>query len=234
MLFGEKYGEQVRMITFDPEYSIELCGGCHVPSTGTIGYFKIISESAISAGVRRIEAITAEAAETYINDQFRELFSLRQELKNPSDPVKAIREMQNEIKELRKHLEEYELSKLADVKSDLLKRVETVNGIKAITAEVNVPDQKLLKNLIFQIGNELGQKTYLILGAKSDGKVQIMVYISEDLVKTNKLHAGNIIRELAKFINGGGGGQPFFASAGGSDPSGLDQALAKARSFIGN
>ncbi len=232
MLFGEKYGELVRMITFDPEYSIELCGGCHVPNTGIIGLFKITSESAIAAGVRRIEAITAEAAESYINDHLAQLSLIKQELKNPADPVRSIKDLQAEIKELRRQLEEVELAKAADLKSVLLKKVEKINGIQLVSAEVNISDQKLLKTLIYQVGNEIGVNAFILLGSKDEGKAQLMLYISEDLVKTKKLHAGNIIKELAKSINGGGGGQPFFASAGGTEPGGLKEAIGNAKKYI--
>jgi alanyl-tRNA synthetase len=232
MLFGEKYGELVRMITFDPHYSIELCGGCHVPSTGVIGYFKITNESAIAAGVRRIEAITAEAAEKYIQDHLVELATIRQELKNPADTIKAIKELQAEIKDLRRQLEETELNKASEIKSSLLKNVESINGIQFLTTEVNLSDPKLLKGLIFQVGNELGSNAFLLFGAKSEGKVQLMLYISEELVKSKNLHAGNIIRDLAKTINGSGGGQPFFASAGGTNAEGLAESFEKARSLI--
>ncbi|MEP6647940.1 MAG: alanine--tRNA ligase, partial [Saprospiraceae bacterium] len=155
MLFGEKYGERVRMITFDPEYSIELCGGCHVAATGLIGLFKIVSESAVAAGVRRIEAVTSEKAEQYINEQIRQLSLIRLELKNTTDPIKAIRDMQGEIRELRHQMEEIEMSKAGDLKTELLKEVQSINGIKYLSSEVNISDQKLLKSLIFQLGNEL-------------------------------------------------------------------------------
>lgn len=234
MLFGEKYGDKVRMITFDPQFSIELCGGCHVKETGSIGYFKITSESAIAAGVRRIEAITAEKAEAYINDQLNQLSLVRQELKNPADPVRAIKDLQSEIKDLRRQIEEYELEKASLLKSDLLKNVELIDGVKLVVSEVDINDAKLLKGLLFQLGNELGEKSFLLLGSKEEGKAQLMLYISEDLVKSKNLHAGHIIKELAKSIEGGGGGQPFFASAGGTDPSGLKNALLKARGYLQN
>jgi alanyl-tRNA synthetase len=232
MLFGEKYGEKVRMITFDPSYSIELCGGCHVSSTGRIGFFKIISESAVAAGVRRIEAVTADAAERYVQDQMAQLSQIRHELKNPVDPIKAVREMLAEIKELKQQLEEVELGKATAFKGALLKGVEVINGIKYISSEIGISDQKLLKQLIFQMGQELGDHCFLLLGSKGDGKAQLMLYISEDLVQSKKLHAGTIVKELAKSINGGGGGQPFFATAGGTSPDGLQEALDKAKSII--
>ncbi len=234
MLFGEKYGEKVRMITFDPIFSIELCGGCHVPSTGRIGYFKIISETAVAAGVRRIEAITAEAAERYIHDQLDQLAFLKQELKNPADPVKAVRELMTEIKVLRLQIEANEIDKVSVIKNELLNDVKLINGTKMISREVNIEDQKLLKSLIFQLGKELGDPCFLILGSKAENKAQLMLYISEDLVKSKKLHAGNIIKDLAQSIQGGGGGQAFFASAGGTAPEGLSEALKRAKNFIEN
>ena len=232
MLFGEKYGEQVRMITFDPSYSIELCGGCHVPSTGRIGYFKITSEAAVAAGVRRIEAVTAVAAENYINEHFNQLNLIRQELKNPADPVKSVRELLGEVKSLQQQIESFEMERALTVKARLLNAIQHVNGIKMIIDEVEIMDQKLLKHLIFQLGNEVGDQAFILLGSKEDGKAQLMLYISEDLVKSSKLHAGNIIKDLARSINGGGGGQPFFASAGGTNPTGLAEALGRASSFL--
>jgi alanyl-tRNA synthetase len=211
-----------------------LCGGCHVSSTGRIGFFKIISEAAIAAGVRRIEAITADAAEAYIHEHLNQLAQIRQELKNPADPIKALRELMGEIKELKQQLEEIEIGKAAAIKAGLLNQVEMVNGIKLVSREVDISDQKLLKSLIFQLGNELGDQSFLLLGSKGDSKAQLMLYISEDLVKSKKLNAGTIIKELARPIQGGGGGQPFFASAGGTSPEGLKEALDKARSFIEN
>lgn len=232
MLFGEKYGERVRMITFDPSFSIELCGGCHVSSTGHIGFFKILSESAIAAGVRRIEAVTADAAEKYINDQIAQLTMVKQELKNPIDPVKAIRDLMTEVRELKHQVEAIELEKASSVKSELLSAAENINGIRFISREVAISDQKLLKQLIFEMGKELGTASFILLGTREDGKAQLMLYISEELVQNRGLNAGKIIKDLAQSIQGGGGGQPFFASAGGTLPEGLEEALTKAKSLI--
>ncbi|HUR31417.1 MAG TPA: DHHA1 domain-containing protein, partial [Saprospiraceae bacterium] len=215
-------------------FSIELCGGCHVKETGTIGFFKITSESAIAAGVRRIEAITAEASESYINDQLTQLSQIRQELKNPIDAVKAIKDLHIEIRELRRQIEEIEISKASELKSVLLNNVQMINGVNFVASEVNISDQKLLKTLIYQVGNELNENSFLLIGSKGEGKAQLMLFISEDLVKSKNLHAGHIIKELALSIQGGGGGQPFFASAGGTAPEGLEQALLKARDYILN
>jgi len=153
-------------------------------------------------------------------------------LKNPMDVVKAIRDLQNEIKTLKQQLEEVEIQKAAGTQKSLLQKVEVINGIKLVIAEVDINDQKLLKTLIYQVGQELGESAFILLGAKSDGKPQLMLYISEDLVKSRKLHAGNIIKELARSIQGGGGGQPFFASAGGTLADGLSQALQQAKGII--
>ena len=234
MLFGEKYGDKVRMITFDPEFSIELCGGCHVPETGRIGLFKIIGETAIAAGVRRIEAVTADAAEQYINEQISQLTQIRQELKNTSDPIRAIRDLHAEIRDLRHELEEKELAKASDLKNTLKDAVEHINGIKLVRNEVSITDQKLLKNLVFQLGNELGEQTMLLIGSRDEGKAQLMLYISEDLVKTKQLHAGHIIKDLARSIGGGGGGQAFFASAGGTNPEGMNDAFQKVSTYVDN
>ena len=232
MLFGEKYGERVRMITFDPSFSIELCGGCHVPTTGRIGYFKITSEAAVAAGVRRIEALTAVAAERYIQEQLDLLAQIRHELKNPVDAPKAIRELMAEIKDLRQQLDEAALEKAMSIKEELLRKVDVINGAKVIVSEVSIADQKLLKQLIYQIGQELGGNSYLMFGSRAEDKAQLMLYIGEGLVKERKMHAGNIIRELAKLINGGGGGQPFFATAGGSDQQKLELALEQAKKMV--
>jgi alanyl-tRNA synthetase len=234
MLFGEKYGERVRMITFDPAYSIELCGGCHVPSTGRIGFFVITAETAVAAGIRRIEALTAKAAEKYVHDQFQLLAAVRNELKNPTDIVKAIRDLQAENKQLRGQLEEVEVHKAAGLKKDLLQSMQVINGVRMISAVVDVPDQKLLKTLIYQVGQELGGDAFVLLGSNTDNKPQLMLYISEGLVKDRKLHAGQIIKELARLIQGGGGGQPFFASAGGTAPEGLNTAIQSAKGYIEN
>lgn len=232
MLFGEKYGEKVRMITFDPAYSIELCGGCHVRSTGHIGFLKIISESAVAAGVRRIEAVTADGAEKYVNDQLHQLAQIKSELKNPADPIKSLKELMAEVKDLKQQIEAVEAGKATMIKTALMQSVETVNGISFVSHEVDIADQKLIKQMIYQMGQELGDQNFLLLGSKGDGKAQLTLYISEELVKTKKLHAGNIVKDLAKSIHGGGGGQPFFATAGGTAPEGLKEALERARTFI--
>ena len=230
-LFGEKYGEYVRVITFDDEYSKELCGGTHVKATGQIGYFKIISESAVAAGVRRIEAITGMGAENYINEQSKLVHQLRELLKNPKDIGKSIESLLEENSKLKKELEKALIEKSSGLKDELAKKVQNINGINLIAERVALPNTDAVKNLAYQL-KDIVSDLFLVLATEIDGKPGLTVMISENLVKDKGLNAGNIVRELAKEIQGGGGGQPFFATAGGKDAGGLDKALAKANSFI--
>ncbi|SHM17850.1 alanine--tRNA ligase [Mucilaginibacter sp. OK098] len=230
-LFGEKYGEYVRVITFDDEFSKELCGGTHVKATGQIGFFKIISESAVAAGVRRIEAITGIAADDYIIAQDKLVQQLKELLKNPKDLSKSIESLLEENSKLKKEIEKSVLEKSAGLKNELAEKVEQVNGINFIAQKVQLPNADAIKNLAYQL-KDIVSDLFLVLAADIDGKPSLTVMIAENLVKEKGLNAGNIIRELAKEIKGGGGGQPFFATAGGSDISGLDKALEKAKSFV--
>jgi len=230
-LFGEKYGEYVRVITFDDNFSKELCGGTHVKATGNIGYFKIIAESAVAAGVRRIEAITGIGAENYINEQSLLIHQLKELLKNPKDIGKSIESLLDENSKLKKEIEKSVLEKSAGLKNELAKKAQNINGINFIAEKVVLPNADAVKNLAYQLKDILSD-LFLVLAADFEGKPNITVMISENLVKDKGLNAGNIVRELAKEIQGGGGGQPFFATAGGKDVSGLDRVLEKAKSFI--
>jgi alanyl-tRNA synthetase len=230
-LFGEKYGDKVRVITFDDTFSKELCGGTHVKATGFIGYFKIVSESAVAAGVRRIEAITGIAAEHFINEQSKLVQQLKDLLKNPKDISKSIEGLIEENARLKKEIEKSILEKSSGLKNELAKKVENINGINFIAQRVELPNADAVKNLAYQI-KDIVSDLFLVLAADIDGKPNLTVMLSENLVKEKGLNAGNIIRELAKEIQGGGGGQPFFATAGGKDVSGIDKALEKAKSFI--
>jgi len=231
-LFGEKYGEYVRVITFDDEFSKELCGGTHVKATGQIGFFKIVAESAVAAGVRRIEAITGVAAEVYITNQNQLIDQLKELLKNPKDLAKSVESLLDENAKLKKEIEKSILEKSSGLKNELAQKVEAINGINLIAQKVALPNAEAVKNLAYQL-KDIVTDLFLVLAADFDGKPSLTVMIAENLVKEKGLNAGNIVRELAKEIKGGGGGQPFFATAGGSDASGLDAALAKAKSFIG-
>ncbi|TSJ40850.1 alanine--tRNA ligase [Mucilaginibacter corticis] len=230
-LFGEKYGDFVRVITFDEKFSKELCGGTHVKATGAIGYFKIVSESAVAAGVRRIEAITGIGAEQFIIDQTKLVGQVKELLKNPKDIAKSIEGLLEENARLKKEIEKSILEKSSGLKDELAKKAETINGVNFIAQKVELPNADAIKNLAYNL-KDIVADLYLVLTAVIDGKPNITVMIAENLVKEKGLNAGNIVRELAKEIQGGGGGQPFFATAGGKDVNGLDAVLVKAKSFI--
>jgi alanyl-tRNA synthetase len=230
-LFGEKYGDFVRVITFDDQFSKELCGGTHIKATGQIGFFKIIAESAVAAGVRRIEAITGIAAENYINEQSKLVHQLKELLKNPKDISKSVESLLDENNRLKKEIEKSILEKSSGLKNELAQRAEGINGVNFIAQKVTLPNGDAVKNLAYQL-KDIVPNLFLVLAAEIGEKPSLTVMIAENLVKDRGLNAGNIVRELAKEIKGGGGGQPFFATAGGSDMSGLDRALEKAKGFI--
>ncbi|TKB96074.1 alanine--tRNA ligase [Pedobacter cryophilus] len=230
-LFGEKYGDFVRVITFEDTYSKELCGGTHVPATGQIGYFKIVSESAVAAGVRRIEAITAVKAEAFIHDQDELLKSLKELLKNPTDLAKSVEYLIEENSKLKKEVEKAVMAKAAGLKDELKAKAQLINGINFIAETVDLPNAEAIKNLAYQLKDVL-DNAYIVLAANIDDKPLLTVMISENLVKEKGLNAGTIVRELAKEIQGGGGGQPFFATAGGKNVAGLGSALEKAKGFV--
>ena len=230
MLFGEKYGESVRVITFDENHSRELCGGTHVKATGHIGAFKIISESAVAAGVRRIEAITADAVEDLVNNQW----SLVNELKHmlsAKDLKKSIEQLVSEKAELAKKIEVFENEKTVQIKHELKSKIVSNQSINQLIQLVNISSADQLKNLSFQLKAEV-ENLCCVLGCELNGKPMLSVIISDNLVADKKLHAGNIVKELAKEIQGGGGGQPFYATAGGNNLSGLQAALDKAKAIL--
>lgn len=227
-LFGEKYGDTVRVITFDKNYSMELCGGTHVPATGQIGYFKITAETSVAAGVRRIEAITADKAEEFINQQVTLVEEAKALLNNAKDLKKGIETLLNEKAELQKRLEALENAQVQQVKAELKQKVEAVNGLNFIAQRVSIGSAEAIKNLAFALRGEI-DNLFLVLTAEIGGKPNITVMISDNLVKDKGFDAGKIIRELAKLVKGGGGGQPFYATAGGSDISGLGAVLDAAK-----
>ena len=226
-LFGEKYGDTVRTVRFGK--SIELCGGTHVQNTGDIWHFKIISESAIASGIRRIEAITSDAAKEYYlenNNSFQEIKRLFKSSLNPVDSVKAL---QDENAKLKKQLAQLQKDKAQNLKNELKNKVEEINGIHFLSAEINL-NQATIKDLAFQLASEI-DNLYFIAGSTIDGKAMLTVYISKNII-SDSLDAGKIVRELGKLIHGGGGGQPFYATAGGRNPDGIKQALVKAKNYI--
>ncbi len=230
-LFGEKYGDMVRVISFDPSFSIELCGGTHVSETGRIGYFKIVSESSIAAGVRRIEAFTARKAEVYIEDQLSLLNDIHTTLKHPKDLNKAVIALVKENNMLQKELSQLRSDNAQSLKEDLIRKIIKKDNINVITEKIDIPDVSIMKDLAFQIKHQITD-LFMVLVAVIDGKPIITVVISENLVKHKNLNAGNIVKELAQEIDGGGGGQPFYATAGGKDPRGIDNVLKKAASYV--
>jgi alanyl-tRNA synthetase len=229
-LFGEKYGDRVRVIMFDPSFSVELCGGTHVPATGQIGLFKIVSESAIAAGIRRIEAITAEQAEAWWTEKEHLLASISDLLKAPKDLLKGIQNLVEETQTLRKVAEEFRKTKESSVKESLKSQMIQTGSITFLAARVDL-DPESMKNLGFQLRSEI-QNLFLVLASESTGKANLMVTLSDILVKEHGMNAGTIIRELSMEIGGGGGGQPHIATAGGKNPAGIPAALEKAKSFI--
>ncbi len=231
-LFGEKYGDKVRMITFGEDFSVELCGGIHVESTGQIGLFKISHESAVAAGVRRIEALTADGAYEYVSSKLKELNEIAAELRHPKNVVKAVKQLSEENRTLKKKVEAA-ASKLARAeKAELLNKTEKIGNVNFLGAVLDIGDGAQLKNLSFQLKKEL-PRLFAILGTRNGDKALINIVVSEELVKEYELDAGRLIREIApKTIAGGGGGQAFFASAGGKDAGGLEAAIDMARKMI--
>jgi len=229
MLFGEKYGDAVRVVKFGD--SVELCGGTHVAATGQIGLFKIVSESAVAAGVRRIEAITGHHAEKYVNDQLKTLDSIRETVKGSKDILGSVMNLLQENTELSKKIEAFGRERLKILKANLKSKVLLENGVNIIAEKVDIDNEGMLKDLAFQFKGEI-DNLFLVLGAEINGKPNLTVMISENLVDEKGLNAGQIVREAGKEIKGGGGGQPFYATAGGKDPSGIPAAIEKALSFL--
>ncbi|MCS6832075.1 MAG: alanine--tRNA ligase-related protein, partial [Flammeovirgaceae bacterium] len=230
-LFGEKYGDFVRVVTFDKNYSVELCGGTHVPATGKIGLFTFISESSVAAGVRRIEAITAEKAEEYIKSQRKLIQELSELLKNPKDLKKAVADLVEERNRLAKELEKYRTKELQHLKTTLLHKVTPYKEVSLIVEKVELPDADSLKTLCFELRNAV-KDLFAVIATEINGKPQIAIMIADDVVKSKNYNAATLVKELATEIKGGGGGQPFFATAGGSDASGLEKALAKVKALL--
>ena len=230
-LFGEKYGDVVRVVTFDKNYSTELCGGCHVTSTGQIGYFKILSEGAVAAGIRRIEAVTSIKAEEFFDNQTQLISEVKNLLKGSKDVVKSLNSLIEENSDLQKQLSVLLKEKVQSIKKDLIKTIDKKEDINFIAQLIQFDSAEEIKNMLFELKNEV-PNLFCVLAAEVKGKPSISVIINDELVKTKNLNAGNIVRELAKEINGGGGGQPFYAQAGGSKLEGLTLALDKAKKLV--
>lgn len=227
-LFGEKYGDTVRTVRFGQ--SIELCGGTHVNNTADIWHFKIVSEGAVAAGIRRIEAITSDAVKEFYFNNNRMLFEIKDLLKNTQDPVKSVASLQEENAALKKQVEQLLKDKAKGLKNELISELEDINGIKFLSKKVDL-DAGGIKDLAFEMGGQVDD-LFLFLASEKDGKAILSCYISKDLVKDKDLNAGAIVRELGKYIQGGGGGQPFFATAGGKNPAGIPEALDKVKEYL--
>jgi alanyl-tRNA synthetase len=227
-LFGEKYGDAVRAIKFGN--SMELCGGTHVSNTSSIWHFIITSEGAVASGIRRIEAITGDAAKQYYIDRSSAFSALQKSLNNAQDPVKAVTSMQEQNSALQKQVAQLLKEKAKNIKGDLKNEVVELNGVHFLTKELDL-DAAGLKDLAFELGGEI-DNLFILFGSKANDKALLTCYIDKQLVSSKGLDAGKIVRELGKHIQGGGGGQPFFATAGGKKPEGIAIALAQVKDYI--
>lgn len=231
-LFGEKYGDKVRVVVMDPNYSIELCGGTHVGSTGQLGFFKIKHESAVAAGVRRIEAVSGSAAEAYVNNHLHTLHNINAVLKHPKDVLKAIEKLQEEKAQLEKHVESLEARQLVAIRNEVLTKDEIVNQVTFVGTIVEVGTADMLKKLCFDVKHHLNDHV-VVLCANIDGKPFVAVGVADSVVAAKGLDAGKIIKEhVAPLIKGGGGGQKTLATAGGQDVSVLQAVIEKVKSLL--
>ncbi len=227
-LFGEKYGDTVRMIQFGD--SKELCGGTHVSNTRDIWHFKITSEGAIAAGIRRIEAITSNAAKAYFTENNKQFEAIKSLLKGVKNPIKTVQSMVDEIAVLKKEIIQLQKAQATSMVSDIEKQLETINGVDFLAIKLDL-DTKSIKDLLFEIGSTR-TNLFMVAANESNDKATLSCYVSKELVIEKKLEADKIVRELAKHIQGGGGGQSFFATAGGSKPDGINAALQAANAYI--
>ncbi len=231
MLFGEKYGETVRIITFDDDFSKELCGGCHVDRTGQIGFFKLVSESSIATGVRRVEAITAKLAEDYLDKEVKNLAAIKHLLKNPKDPVGGVADLLAQNKALKKEVEKIQLLEAKLAVSSLKEKIESIGNIHFLGQATDIQGKDGIKSLFTSLQKDF-PNLVLVLGHQGEKKMSLHILISDAIVTSNGLHAGNMIKQVAKHIQGGGGGQANFASAGGKNPEGLSKAIDEARQIV--
>ena len=227
-LFGEKYGDTVRTVTFGK--SKELCGGTHVDNTADIWHFKIISESAVAAGIRRIEAITNDAVKDFYSENNRLYLEIKARLNNTKQPIRALENLQEENNNLKKQIDHLLKEKASSIKSELKNEIKDVNGINFLAKKIDL-DASGIKDLCFELGSQF-ENLFLLFGAEQNGKAILTCYISKNLVQEKSLNAGKIVRDLGKHIQGGGGGQPFFATAGGKNTAGIEDALKDVKDFL--
>ncbi len=227
-LFGEKYGDEVRVIQFGD--SVELCGGTHVKATGEIGFFRITSEGSVAAGIRRIEALTGEAAEDEVFSEIDELQTIKEKLKAPKSPAKAVESLLTKQAELEKEIASLKADKAQSIKGELISKAREINGVSFIAEQVDL-DPASVKDISFQLRKELSP-LFMVLATAENNKATVSVALSDELVTDGSFNSGNIVKELASYIQGGGGGQPFFATAGGKNPDGISQALKRAEEIL--
>jgi alanyl-tRNA synthetase len=209
---------------------MELCGGIHVNNTAEIWHFKIVSEGAVAAGIRRIEAITSDAVKAHFASYENTLNEVKSALKNPQDILKAVHSMQEENAKLAKQIEALVKDKVKNLKAGLITEIQEINGVQFLAKQVDLNPEGA-KDLAYELGN-LGNNLFLVLATADEEKPMLTCYVSKELVAEKNLNAGQVVRELGKFIQGGGGGQPFFATAGGKNVAGIQQALEKAIDFV--
>jgi len=228
-LFGEKYGDSVRAIRFGK--SIELCGGTHVKNTGDIWYFKIVGEGAVAAGIRRIEAITSDAVKAYYETQSKQLDEIKQLLKNPIQPTKAMQLILEENNNFKKQIDALLREKALGMKDELETELEGLNGVKFLAKKIDL-EQNALKDLVFELGKSHDNLFVLLATQQDSDRAMLTCYISKELVEKRGYDAGKVVRELGKLIHGGGGGQAFFATAGGKNPGGIPKVLERAKDYL--
>jgi alanyl-tRNA synthetase len=228
-LFGEKYGDAVRVIRFGD--SVELCGGTHVKATGQIGIFRIFRESSIAAGIRRIEALTGEVAERYIDESMDTMRQISSSFEKQQDLVKAVKGAVAENSKLSKQVEGFQQNMLSVMARNLEDKLERIGDHGLIVSRVELYNPAQLRDLSFQIRSRYPNLN-MILGSEIEGKAHISIMLSDSLIKDTDLNASTMIREVSREIQGGGGGQAFFATAGGKNPAGIDKALAMARRIL--
>ncbi|MEX0608938.1 MAG: alanine--tRNA ligase [Balneolaceae bacterium] len=235
MLFGEKYSENVRVVTFDENFSIELCGGTHVKATGEIGYFRFTTETSVAAGIRRIEAVCGKHADELLRDEKKLLQKIKGVVGQSNDPAADVMKLIEEKKMLEKQLDKIQMQNTGAKLDDLVKNPESLDGdIRLVKGEIPGADMAALKQLGYDALQKTKEKTAIVLGSKdeAEGKVYVMVALTDDLIKEKGLKAGTLVGQLGRLVGGGGGGQPSLATAGGKNPEKLDEALNKVNQII--
>jgi len=230
-LFGEKYGDNVRMITFDPDYSRELCGGTHIKNTSAIGFCKITQETSVAAGVRRIEAVTNKKALDWMKKQTAKLGTMNGLLGNPPDAVKALETTVKENEGLKKQVDRFQLLQANSLGKELKAMAVATNGMQLISKQLKVGSAEIVKKIAFDLKRDI-PSLFLVLGAEIDGKAHLSIMIDEEMAKSKDLNASKMIREASKHIQGGGGGQAFYATAGGKKVEGISAAIESVKAMI--